>query len=87
MAARHSGMTTEEFRKTVSDWIATAKHPKIGKLYTEMVYQPMPELLAYLRANDFKTFIVSDGGIEFMRPGQRRSMEFPQSSSSAPPAD
>ena len=51
MAATHSGMTTEEFSKTVSDWIATAKHPKTGKLYTEMVYQPMLELLAYLRAN------------------------------------
>ena len=68
MAATHSGMTTEEFSKTVSDWIATAKHPKTGKLYTEMVYQPMLELLAYLRANAFKTFIVSGGGIEFMRP-------------------
>jgi len=64
----HAGMTTEEFSKTVSDWIATAKHPKTGKLYTEMVYQPMLELLAYLRANSFKTFIVSGGGIEFMRP-------------------
>jgi phosphoserine phosphatase len=68
MAATHSGMTTEEFSKTVSDWIATAKHPKTGKLYTEMVYQPMLELLAYLPANGFKTFIVSGGGIEFMRP-------------------
>jgi phosphoserine phosphatase len=68
MAATHSGMTTEEFAKTVSDWIATAKHAKTGKLYTEMVYQPMLELLAYLRANRFKTFIFSGGGIEFMRP-------------------
>jgi len=68
MAATHSGMTTEEFSKTVSEWIATAKHPKTGKLYTEMAYQPMLELLAYLRANGFKTFIVSGGGIEFMRP-------------------
>jgi len=66
--AAHSGLTTEEFSKTVNDWIATAKHPKTGKLYTEMVYQPMLELLAYLRANGFKTFIVSGGGIEFMRP-------------------
>jgi len=64
----HSGMTTEEFEKIVKDWIATAKHPKTGKLLTEMVYQPMIELLAYLRANGFKTFIVSGGGIEFMRP-------------------
>jgi phosphoserine phosphatase len=66
--ATHAGITTEQFEKTVADWIATAKHPNTGKLYTEMVYQPMLELLAYLRANDFKTFIVSGGGIEFMRP-------------------
>ena len=66
--ATHAGMTTEEFEKIVRDWIATAKHPKTGRLYTEMAYQPMLELLAYLRANSFKTFIVSGGGIEFMRP-------------------
>ena len=66
--ATHTGMTTEEFEKTVTDWIATAKHPKTKRPYTEMVYQPMLELLAYLRANGFKTFIVSGGGIEFMRP-------------------
>ena len=66
--ATHAGMTTTAFEKTVSDWIATAKHPKTGKRYTEMVFQPMLELLDYLRANDFKTFIVSGGGIEFMRP-------------------
>ncbi len=64
----HAGMTTEEFDQIVKEWIATAKHPKTGRLFTEMVYQPMLELLAYLRANDFKTFIVSGGGIEFMRP-------------------
>ncbi|HEX5219013.1 MAG TPA: HAD family hydrolase [Verrucomicrobiae bacterium] len=64
----HAGMTTTEFEQIVKAWIATAKHPKTGKLYTEMVYQPMLELLAYLRANGFKTFIVSGGGIEFMRP-------------------
>ncbi|MFO1305519.1 MAG: HAD family hydrolase [Burkholderiales bacterium] len=64
----HAGMTTEEFEKIVKEWLATAKHPKTGKPYTEMVYQPMLELLAYLRANGFKTFIVSGGGIEFMRP-------------------
>jgi phosphoglycolate phosphatase-like HAD superfamily hydrolase len=63
----HSGMTTDEFEKIVSDWVATARHPKTGRLYTEMVYQPMLELLAYLRANDFKTFIVSGGGIDFIR--------------------
>ena len=66
--ATHAGMTTTEFEKTVKDWIATARHPKTNRLYTEMIYQPMLELLAYLRANDFKTFIVSGGGIEFMRP-------------------
>ena len=64
----HAGMTTAEFEQIVKDWITTAKHPKTGKLYTEMVYQPMLELLAYLRENGFKTFIVSGGGIEFMRP-------------------
>ncbi len=68
MMATHAGMTTEEFEKIVTDWITTAKHPKSGKLFTEMVYQPMLELLDYLRANGFKTFIVSGGGIEFMRP-------------------
>jgi phosphoglycolate phosphatase-like HAD superfamily hydrolase len=66
--ATHADMTTDQFAQIVKDWITTAKHPKTGKLYTEMVYQPMLELLAYLRANDFKTFIVSGGGIEFMRP-------------------
>jgi haloacid dehalogenase-like hydrolase len=68
LAATHTGMTTEEFTETVKDWIATARHPRTGKLYTEMVYQPMIELLANLRANGFKTFVVSGGGIEFMRP-------------------
>jgi len=66
--ATHAGNTTVEFEKLVKDWIATAKHPTTGRPYTEMVYQPMFELLAYLRANGFKTFIVSGGGIEFMRP-------------------
>ncbi|MDK2955357.1 MAG: hypothetical protein PWQ57_853 [Desulfovibrionales bacterium] len=66
--ATHAGMTTEDFEKIVKEWIATAKHPKTHRLFTEMTYQPMLELLAYLRANGFKTFIVSGGGIEFMRP-------------------
>ncbi len=66
--ATHTGMTTDEFAKIVTDWLATAKHPKFKKPYTELVYQPMLELLAYLRANEFKTYIVSGGGIEFMRP-------------------
>ena len=64
----HAGTTTEEFETIVKEWIATARHPTTKRPYTEMVYQPMLELLAYLRANDFKTFIVSGGGIEFMRP-------------------
>jgi hypothetical protein len=64
----HAGMTTEEFEQIVKDWIATARHPRFKRPYTECVYKPMLELLAYLRANDFKTFIVSGGGIEFMRP-------------------
>ena len=65
--ATHAGLTAEEFNKAISDWLATAKHPKTGKAYNAMVYQPMLELLAYLRANDFKTFIVSGGGIDFIR--------------------
>jgi hypothetical protein len=77
LAATHTGMTVEEFNKTVADWIATARHPKTGKLYTEMVYQPMLELLTYLRANGFKTFIVSGGGIEFMRPWTERVYGIP----------
>jgi hypothetical protein len=68
MAVTHSGMTITEFEKIVTDWIATAQHPKFKRPYTECVYQPMLELVAYLRANGFKTFIVSGGGIEFMRP-------------------
>src|SRR5881396_3199944 len=68
IVATHAGMTTAEFEKIVTDWIATAKHPKFKRPYTECIYQPMVELLAYLRANGFKTFIVSGGGIEFMRP-------------------
>lgn len=68
VAATHSGMTVEEFTRTVEDWIATARHPRFNRPYTELVYQPMLELMAFLRANQFKTFIVSGGGIEFMRP-------------------
>jgi len=66
--ATHAGMTTEAFEKEVRDWIATARHPTTRRPYTGMVYQPMLELLAFLRANGFKTFIVSGGGMEFMRP-------------------
>jgi len=64
----HAGMTTEEFEKMVKDWLATAKHPRFNRPFTDLVYQPMLELLAYLRENGFKTYIVSGGGIEFMRP-------------------
>ena len=65
--ASHAGMTSEEFEKLVKDWMATATHPKTGKHYNEMIYQPMVELLQYLRADQFKTFIVSGGGVDFMR--------------------
>jgi phosphoglycolate phosphatase-like HAD superfamily hydrolase len=76
-AVTHSGMTTEEFEKIVKDWIATAKDPKTKRPFTEMVYQPMLELLAYLRANHFKTFIVSGGGIEFMRAFAEKTYGIP----------
>ena len=68
MAVTHAGMSVEQFHKIVSDWLATAQHPRFKRPYTDCVYQPMLELLAYLRANGFKTFIVSGGGVEFMRP-------------------
>jgi phosphoglycolate phosphatase-like HAD superfamily hydrolase len=68
IAATHSGMTTAEFSKVVAEWTETARHPRFNRPYVGLVYQPMLELLAYLRANGFKTFIVSGGGIEFMRP-------------------
>ncbi len=77
VAATHSGMTTEEFDEIVINWINTAKHPVTGKLYTEMVFQPMLELLDYLRAKGFKTFIVSGGGVEFMRPWTERVYGIP----------
>ena len=68
VAVANSGMTVDEYDKTIRDWLATAQHPKFKRPYTELVYQPQLELLAYLRANGFKTFIVSGGTIEFMRP-------------------
>ena len=70
--ATHAGMTTEEFQKIVTDWFVTARHPRFKRPYTELSYQPMIELLVYLRANGFKTFIVSGGGVEFMRPWTER---------------
>jgi phosphoglycolate phosphatase-like HAD superfamily hydrolase len=66
--ASHAGMTTTEFANIVEDWVNQARHPRANRLYTGMVYQPMLELLAYLRSKFFKTYIVSGGGIEFMRP-------------------
>jgi len=75
--ATHAGLTTEEFEQIVRDWIATAKHPKTGRPYTEMVYQPMLELLTLLRTNGFKTFIVSGGGIDFMRVFSERVYGIP----------
>jgi len=72
IAATHSGMTTAEFQAIVSDWISTARDARFKRPYTELVYQPMLELLAYLRAHGFKTFIVSGGGVEFMRPWTER---------------
>lgn len=75
--ATHAGMTTAAFEQTVSEWVSTARHPKTKRPYTEMVYQPMLELLAYLRANDFKAYIVSGGGIEFMRPWVERVYGIP----------
>jgi phosphoglycolate phosphatase-like HAD superfamily hydrolase len=67
VGATHSGLTTEEFAQAVRDWVARAKHPRFQRPYTDLVYQPMLELLAYLRANGFKTYIVSGGGVDFMR--------------------
>jgi phosphoserine phosphatase len=77
VAATHSGMTTEAFAASVDKWAASAKHPKSGRLYTEMIYQPMLELLAHLRKNGFKTFIVSGGGVEFMRAWAEKAYGIP----------
>jgi hypothetical protein len=72
LAATHGGMSPEEFETIVADWLAIAKHPRFGRRYTDLVYQPMLELLAYLRQNLFRTYIVSGGGVEFMRPWTSR---------------
>jgi haloacid dehalogenase-like hydrolase len=77
MAATHVGNTTDEFAAIVTEWIATARHPKFNRPYTDLVYQPMLELLTYLRANSFKTYIVSGGGVEFMRPWVERVYGIP----------
>ena len=75
--ATHTGMTTDQFEQIVIDWVGKARHPKTNRLYTEMVYQPMLELLDYLRDNGFKTFIVSGGGIDFIRPWSMRVYGIP----------
>src|SRR5581483_410826 len=77
IAATHAGMSTDDFRKAVLDWLATSRHPRFTRPYTDLVYQPMIELLAYLRSNGFKTFIVSGGGVEFMRPCVERVYGIP----------
>ncbi|MBR0896198.1 haloacid dehalogenase-like hydrolase [Bradyrhizobium tropiciagri] len=77
MAATHAGMTTDAFAASVRDWFATARHPRFNRSYDSLVYQPMLELLAYLRANGFKTFVVSGGGVEFMRPWMERVYGIP----------
>lgn len=75
--ATHSGMTIAEFESIVKEWIKTARHPRFNRPYTDLVFQPMLELLAYLRANGFKTYIISGGGIEFMRPWTERVYKIP----------
>jgi phosphoglycolate phosphatase-like HAD superfamily hydrolase len=75
--ATHTGMTTEQFQQIVTDWLATATHPRFHKPYTQCIYEPMVELLAYLRANGFRTYIVSGGGIEFMRPWVEKAYGVP----------
>lgn len=75
--ATHAGVTTEEFAPIVTDWMTTARHPRFQRPYNQLVYQPMIELLAYLRAHDFKTFIVSGGGVEFMRPWAEKTYGIP----------
>jgi phosphoglycolate phosphatase-like HAD superfamily hydrolase len=77
MAATHTGMSIDEFSKAVLDWTTSARHPRFNRPYTQLVYQPMLELLAYLRANGFKTFVVSGGGVEFMRPWMEKVYGIP----------
>ncbi len=77
LGATHAGMSSVDFSRIAESWIKTARHPKTGRLYTEMVYQPMLELMQYLRSNNFKVFIVSGGGIEFMRPWTERVYGIP----------
>ena len=83
VVATHAGMTSAEFDRTARDWFTTARHPRFNQPYTDLAYLPMVELLGYLRANGFKTYIVSGGGIEFMRAIPSRSMGSRRSKSSA----
>jgi phosphoserine phosphatase len=76
-AATSTGMTTAEFEQIVKTWLSSARHPRFKRPYTECIYQPMLELLAYLRANGFKTYIVSGGGVEFMRPWTEKAYGVP----------
>ena len=73
----NSGMTVGEYDGTIRGWLAKARHPKFKRPYTDLVYKPMQELLAYLRANGFKTFIVSGGSVEFMRPWAEKAYGIP----------
>jgi phosphoserine phosphatase len=77
VAASHAGLSTDEFQRLVRDWIRTARHPQTGRLYTQMVYQPMLELLAYLQQRGFATFVVSGGGVDFMRPWAEQTYGIP----------
>jgi phosphoserine phosphatase len=77
VAASHAGLSTDAFQQLVRDWIRTARHPQTGRLYTQMVYQPMLELLAYLRQRGFTTFLVSGGGVDFMRPWAEQTYGIP----------
>ena len=75
--ATHGNVTAEDFKERVTEWVATAKHPRFGRPYTDLIFQPMLELLDYLRANEFKTFIVSGGGVGFMRPLTNKLYDIP----------
>jgi phosphoglycolate phosphatase-like HAD superfamily hydrolase len=77
VAATHTGITTDEFAAAVKEWMATARHPRFNRPYNQLVFQPMLELLAYLRANAFKTYIVSGGGVELMRPWVEKTYGIP----------
>jgi phosphoserine phosphatase len=77
VAASHAGLSTDAFQQLVRDWIRTARHPQTGRLYTQMVYQPMLELLAYLQQRGFTTFVVSGGGVDFMRPWAEQTYGIP----------